>query len=68
MSIIFSHKILCRYERVENGDNVKWDRDPSIVACDAAICDLPGRKRHDGAFFGQTRLIHLLFMVRYDWM
>jgi hypothetical protein len=53
---------------VENSDNVKGDQEPSIVVYGADICDLPGLKRHDGAFFGQTRLIHLLFMVRYDWM
>jgi hypothetical protein len=49
----------------ENSENVKGARVPSIVAYDADICALSRLKRHDGAFFGQTRFLRLLFVIRY---
>jgi hypothetical protein len=46
MSIIFSHNMLCRYVKVKNSENVKEDREPSIVVYGTDICDLSGLKRH----------------------
>lgn len=53
---------------VEKSDNVKRAGELSIVINGADICDLPGLKRHIFTFFGQTRLIRILFTMRYAWM
>jgi hypothetical protein len=41
VNYFFPHKILYRCAMIEDGNIVKRDRESSIVAHDADICDLP---------------------------